>query len=421
MAGPPRRVPALDGLRGLAILAVLAWHYIAAITPWDPAWARSARALLAYAWTGVDLFFVLSGFLIGGIVLEQRRAPNFLAVFYARRALRILPLYWLVLAAFAASGALLAGHLAEPAREWLHGNPHSAFTYLTFGQNFATGLFTPEVAEPGWVNVTWSLAVEEHFYLVGPLALWLLPARAIPWALAAGVAAGPLVRWLVVSRIGEASVYVLTPCRVDAIVLGVLCAWALRQPRFRAALRRRTLYLAAALLAGALLAAEHVDLGRGYQVAIYSVTALLYACVLLLAIVEERGPVAAVLRSRALQRVGLLAYGLYLLHQPVNGLLHGLLAGAAPSIATLAGGALTAAALVVTFALAELSWRFVEQPLVAVGQRLRYGATPVPEAAARRRPAPPAATGRPPRARRRIAAGRAAPASSRGFPPTGAR
>jgi peptidoglycan/LPS O-acetylase OafA/YrhL len=392
MAEPSRRLPALDGLRGLAILSVLAWHYVAALTPWDPAWARATRAALAYSWTGVDLFFVLSGFLVGGIVLDQRRAPNFVAVFYARRALRILPLYWLVLAAFTASGALLADRLAEPAREWLHGNPHSLSTYLTFGQNVATGLFSPQLAEPGWVNVTWSLAVEEHFYLVVPLAMWLLPARALPWALLAAVASGPLARWLVSSTLGDASVYVLTPCRIDAIVLGVLCAWAIRQPRLRAALRPRPLYAAAALLAAALVAAQLVDVGRAFPVAGYSVASLFYACVLLLAVVEERGPLAAVLRSRALQRTGLLAYGLYLLHQPVNGLGHALLLGAAPSLATAAGAAITAGALVVTFLLAELSWRVLERPLIAVGQRLRYApAVPaaVPDAAAERLSAAP--------------------------------
>jgi peptidoglycan/LPS O-acetylase OafA/YrhL len=376
MADPTRRLPALDGLRGLAILSVLAWHYVASIAPWDAAWASGARAALAYAWTGVDLFFVLSGFLVGGIVLDQRDAPNLLRVFYARRALRILPLYWLLLAAFVASGALLAGGLAEGAREWLHGNPHSLLTYLVFGQNLATGFLSPEVAEPGWVNVTWSLAVEEHFYLVVPLAMRALPLRAIPWALGAAVAAGPALRWATMERFGAASVYVLTHCRVDAIVLGVLCAWAVRQPAVRARLRPRALGAAALALGALLVAAQLVDVGRAFPVAAYSVAALLYACVLLLVVVAEGGPVARLLRAAPLQRVGLLAYGLYLLHQPVNGLLHALVLGEAPGLATPAAAALTACALAVTFALAELSWRFVERPLVAMGQRLRYGAAP---------------------------------------------
>lgn len=375
MKQPTSRLPALDGLRGLAILSVLAWHYVASIAPWESSWGQAARTGLAFAWSGVDLFFVLSGFLIGGIVLDNRQAPNFISVFYGRRALRILPLYWLLLVAFAASAALLGGRISAGADEWLHGNPQSLFTYLTFGQNIASGFFSPTVAEPGWLNVTWSLAVEEHFYLVVPLALVVLPARVIPWALGSVVAAGPLIRWLLVTR-SDASVYVVTPARVDTLVLGVLCAWALRQPRLRAALTSRRLVAAAALLGAALVATQLHDVGLAFPVLAYSALGLFHACVLILAVTRQRGALAAVLRVPALQRVGLLAYGLYLFHQPVNGLVHALLFDAAPALTGWRAGAATAVALATTFALAELSWRVVEKPLISIGQRLRYARAP---------------------------------------------
>src|SRR5512133_540145 len=180
-SSPPSRVPALDGVRGLAIVSVLAWHYVAATAPWDRPWALRLHAVLSHAWAGVDLFFVLSGFLIGGIVLDHRRTPNFLRVFYGRRALRILPLYWAVLLGFVASRALLARHLPDAASSTLHANGHPLLTYLTFGQNIATGLFSPSVPEPSWVNVTWSLAVEEHFYLLVPLVSLALSDALVPW------------------------------------------------------------------------------------------------------------------------------------------------------------------------------------------------------------------------------------------------
>jgi peptidoglycan/LPS O-acetylase OafA/YrhL len=368
---PTQRLPALDGLRGLAILSVLAWHYVACIAPWDAPWGQTARRVLTYAWSGVDLFFVLSGFLIGGIVLDNRRAANFITVFYARRALRILPLYWLLLVAFAASSALLAGRISAGADEWLHGNPQSLFTYLTFGQNIATGFFSPQVAEPGWLNVTWSLAVEEHFYLVVPLALVLLPRKVIPWALGAIVMAGPLVRWGLVTS-GDASVYILTPARVDTLVLGVLCAWALRQPGLRAALTAPRLVAIAGVLGAILVGVQLVDVGVAFPVLAYSALGLFHACLLLLAVTHERGRFAALLRVRALQRTGLLAYGLYLFHQPVNGLAHALLLDAAPALSGWAAALVTCAALAATFALAEVSWRVVERPLIGIGQRLRY-------------------------------------------------
>jgi peptidoglycan/LPS O-acetylase OafA/YrhL len=94
--------------------------------------------------------------------------------------------------------------------------------------------------------------------------------------------------------------------------------------------------------------------------------------VLVLAVTRQTGVVAAVLRAPALQRTGLLAYGLYLLHQPVNGLAHALFLDQAPALSGWRGAAVTAGALVATFALAELSWRLVEKPLISIGQRLRY-------------------------------------------------
>jgi peptidoglycan/LPS O-acetylase OafA/YrhL len=104
----------------------------------------------------------------------------------------------------------------------------------------------------------------------------------------------------------------------------------------------------------------------------YSLISARCAAILLLACIEERGPLATLLRSRALQRCGILAYGLYLFHQPVNGLAHALVLRSVPALATVPAAALTAAALVVTFVLAELSWRLLEHPLVALGHRMRY-------------------------------------------------
>jgi peptidoglycan/LPS O-acetylase OafA/YrhL len=386
MSPQQRRLPALDGLRGVAILTVVVAHYVHNSVPRGALWTWSfvVREVTAYGWSGVDLFFVLSGFLIGGIVLDNRDAPNFLRVFYARRALRILPLYWLLLAAFAASGALLAPHMAPAASHWLHANAHSPLSYLTFGQNIETGLFSPHRPDPAWVGVTWSLAVEEHFYFVVPLTLMLLPRRAIPWSVAAVVLITPVLRALVWARLGPTSVYILTPCRVDSLLVGVLCAWAVRCARVEAMFRRNRfrLYLCAALLGGTLLVAQAAILHNGrletFWIVGYSIVACFYASLLLLAVTEEQGPVTTLLRSRVLQRAGVLAYGLYLFHQPTLGLAHALVHGAAPRLSSWAEAATTTAAIVCVYAVAELSWRVLEQPLIALGHRLRYGGTEAP-------------------------------------------
>ena len=95
-----KRVPALDGLRGLAILSVLIWHYSNFYEPAAGSFSASVLSLFKTTWSGVDLFFVLSGFLIGGILIDNRTAANLWETFYIRRALRILPLYFLVFFSF---------------------------------------------------------------------------------------------------------------------------------------------------------------------------------------------------------------------------------------------------------------------------------------------------------------------------------
>ena len=113
------RLPQLDGLRGLAIVMVLICHYLAAQVRFGgrslP--AQTFGALIATCWSGVDLFFVLSGFLIGGILLDEKHSPHYFKVFYIRRACRIFPLYYLVLLSF--SLAMLAHGPGKDAFSWL--------------------------------------------------------------------------------------------------------------------------------------------------------------------------------------------------------------------------------------------------------------------------------------------------------------
>src|SRR6266446_4286628 len=92
------RVPELDGLRGIAILLVIVWHYAVELFAREPgSTAAYGLAVLRLSWSGVDLFFVLSGFLIGGILIDNRGARNYFRVFYFRRVCRIVPLYYLCL------------------------------------------------------------------------------------------------------------------------------------------------------------------------------------------------------------------------------------------------------------------------------------------------------------------------------------
>src|SRR4029453_12538469 len=155
------RVPALDGLRGLAILLVVVFHLVVGqLRPQThPAVDVLGRAL-SFTWTGVDLFFVLSGFLIGGILLDHFHASNFLPVFYIRRTCRIWPIYIVLLSAYFLWTYLRPAAPAPWVASVIDGTKPPWWSYLLFVQNM---YFAAERMGPRFLDVTWSLAVEEQF------------------------------------------------------------------------------------------------------------------------------------------------------------------------------------------------------------------------------------------------------------------
>lgn len=205
------RIPELDGARGIAVLAVLIGHYFGE--------GDHAIYSLRYGWMGVNLFFVLSGFLIGSIILERKDSPNFLAVFYTRRVLRILPAYFATVAA-------TLGFI------WLHGPPAwidpplPAVSYFTFTQNivmaWSGGMDTP------WLLPTWSLTVEEQFYLVVPLLMMFIPARALLPAIITGIVLGLLTRSLLYANGADIPARMQLFSNAHVLLLGVLVAYARR-------------------------------------------------------------------------------------------------------------------------------------------------------------------------------------------------
>lgn len=220
----PHHDPALDGLRGVAVLLVFLFHYGGGLRSHQPA-IRLLGYLTQSGWVGVDVFFALSGFLITGLLLADRDAPHALRSFFARRALRILPLYFLTLL-LAASAALLAGAHLRALRPLL--------LYAAFLQNVpalvGTALRTPP---PLPVHHLWSLAVEEQFYVLWPFLL-LAAARTrhgAPLLCAAIFALSCAFRWLVFAPgwvpFDTAQTFAtILPARMGALALGgALACW----------------------------------------------------------------------------------------------------------------------------------------------------------------------------------------------------
>jgi peptidoglycan/LPS O-acetylase OafA/YrhL len=371
-----RRIPELDGLRGLAIALVILWHYCAFVAPGhnNPYLAL----LFSLTWSGVDLFFVLSGFLIGGILIDHAGTRQDFHTFYMRRIYRIFPLYFLWLALFYLARFTTVSLMESPVWQKLFGNPLPFLSYLTFTQNFVIAATSQYGA--GALSPTWSLAVEEQFYLCLPLLVWFTPRRFLPRLLITLILAAMLLRglfWYYTPNLILAP-FVLMPARMDSLLLGVLGAWFVRQPhsaRYLTEVPKPFYNLAIALIIPIILLFTLVT--GATAVLGYTFLALFYLALLFIAISEKRGPLTLILRNRAMRFLGQLAYGLYLFHKPINSVLHGLLLGQTPRFLTPAEMAVTFLSLLASIALAQLSWRYFEQPLLARGRQYKY--QPMPE------------------------------------------
>jgi peptidoglycan/LPS O-acetylase OafA/YrhL len=365
------RIPELDGLRGMAIGMILIKHFFVVVTvPGSPfAYAFVPTRL---AWTGVDLFFVLSGFLIGGILLDARASSNYFRVFYTRRFLRIIPIYAvLLLCVFSLTLLWQARHL-RGFDEIFGGNlPWAPF--VLFLQNFEMTLRNAWGIFP--LGVTWSLAVEEQFYLTLPVLIRFLPRRALLGVIFAGIILAPVLRTFFhsVSPNNYFAWYTLMPCRADALLLGVLGAVALREPRWRNLLASRPRFMSGTLLfllLGVVFLTLRAPDAADTLMATAGFTwmALFYLVILLYAVLFPGGWIGRCLRLGWLRGLGIIAYGTYLVHELFLGLFFGRL----PSVRSWRDFGVSMLALAFTLGFCRLSWLYFEKPLVKLGHRASY-------------------------------------------------
>jgi peptidoglycan/LPS O-acetylase OafA/YrhL len=354
------RIPELDGLRGVAIGLVILCHYVANAEHRElGAWAHRTLSGLAFGWSGVDLFFVLSGFLIGGILVDAREAPHYFRAFYLRRVHRILPVYysWILVFVLVASWGLWAGRTIGigVTREDLAQVP----VHLAFLQNFLNGL--PAFAWI-WLSVTWSLAVEEQFYLLAPPLIRWLSLRNLAVALWCTICLAPVLR-VVVFRFLPSEPYAATfwmPCRADALAMGVLLALNWRNERVRTMVTERAAELRKILLVLGLGVAmllwwlihpvSLVTVGLGY-----TWVGLFYSCLLLTVISQKQGWIAGAMRWKWLGRLGRISYCVYVIHFTVSLLAFRLILGRRPEVNDWRGVAVTVLALVTTLSMATAS------------------------------------------------------------------
>jgi peptidoglycan/LPS O-acetylase OafA/YrhL len=371
------RIPELDGLRGIAIGMVLIYHYFLVIIQVPP--GSVAAYLLAtgrLTWSGVDLFFVLSGFLIGGILLDARGSSNFFRVFYARRFFRIVPIYGIFLFGFFAFLLLIRSGKA-PAFADVPMNEIPWLAYPVFLQNF--WMVAKNTMGMIVLSATWSLAIEEQFYLTLPSLVHFFDSRRLLQIVIGGILSAPILR--IALRYfyprNSFSYGYLMPCRADALLLGVLGAILLRNSLYRGWLEKnyRLLQILLFLLVGgaAFLTIKSPS-GHDYLMSTIGFTwlAVLYACVILYALTQKGSLLGSFLRTKWLGSLGTIAYGTYLLHTPVLLLISRPFWPKPMETNRFSDLWVSVLALVITLVICRFSWLYFEKPLVKLGHSSDY-------------------------------------------------
>ena len=360
-------MPQLDGVRALAVLMVFVSHWI----PW------SYQGGFPWNNFGVDLFFVLSGFLITDILLQGRRSVEegeqgillTLRQFYVRRILRIFPLYYAFLLAY----ALTAPSLVNELTPWL----------WTYTLNLFRVLIDNNWEGP--ISHLWSLSVEEQFYLVWPWIILLTPRRLLVPVLILSVVVGPTTKMILeMYDVSERAIRFFTLSRLDTLALGGLLAYAVNQHGVLTVAKSRVtdgLIWAGLPIFCIVVGLRAVGIGSTkWMILELSAETLLCGWVVLRAAQGFQGLTGRLLASPPLVYLGHISYGLYLLHKPIPSILqaYGIETDEIPA------GIRFLIYTVLAILAASLSWYLLERPINALKRNFPYrvnGVVPVSEPA----------------------------------------
>jgi peptidoglycan/LPS O-acetylase OafA/YrhL len=341
-------IPQLDGIRAIAILAVILTH------TWEtPAWPH-VNSFFGGAWAGVILFFVLSGYLITGVLWDTRGKDRYYFNFYGRRALRIFPIYFLV---------LFVVFVLWPHSAYLDPIRYRWPLYVLFMANVA-------VAMHGFglriMDITWSLGLEEQFYLAWPSVIRRLSAKQGMLTCIGIIVIEPFARLAAHGHFTPTAIKALTIFQVDSFAMGALICIATREKVLTGEQFRRLGKLLFLIAGPAILATSALNLPNYNlynEVLFYTVAAAASSGLILSALHSQR--VSAALCTRWVMHVGKVSYGTYLYHAIVIVVLSKVAEVAhlrsSPAISSVC---MFAAAAIVTIAIATVSYRYFELPFL---------------------------------------------------------
>ena len=310
-----------------------------------------------FGFVAVDGFFVLSGLLVGRLIIGKGHAENFFQVFYARRGLRTFPTYFLCVSAALWASIPLGLETSTAVPSW---------TYLAFVSNVF--MAARDVVGTEWLGPTWTMAVEEQFYLVAPLLMLMTPRRWLTHALLGVVVSAVALRTaLAMCGIDGIASVVLLPTRADNFAIGLVCAPLLTTSIDWKGTLCRTLPIALLFL----IVGLRIAIGPGLF-GLAGHTILCAALAIFLMGLVQGAPEARRFEGRVLAFFGTTSYAVYLTHMPILWFVHRLVLGAEPSLSSLTATALTVACIPVTLATAVALTYLVEMPITALGRRLHW-------------------------------------------------
>jgi peptidoglycan/LPS O-acetylase OafA/YrhL len=365
------RFPELDGLRGLAAVGVAGIHYMGGPVQKLPLLARVLH-ILEMSPLSLDVFFILSGFLIGGILLRTRNAPHYYKTFYQRRFCRILPLYYAWIALFTILYFVGQGWGLHPP-EGYSGTFYLASFYFLFQNCFPAIIESTFIAAP-----TWTLVVEEYFYLLIPLCVRRLSSRRLAQMLITVIVVAPLFRGVLFKYIGHRSDWadiatrIWPPCRADALAMGVLLAMAWNVPEIRTWLQNHLSLFRWGMFACsgfailfAWLAEANLHHSRFLNVALgRSAVELACLCLIVFLICRPQGGFGRLLTSNIMREFGKISYCLYLVHWGVFWMIFRFVLHARFGERLWLDFAVAPVAFLISCAIAELSWKYFELPIL---------------------------------------------------------
>jgi peptidoglycan/LPS O-acetylase OafA/YrhL len=364
-------IKSLDGIRAIAILLVIVWHHFGSLLTEDAfnGYGKHISTATSWTWSGVDLFFVLSGFLIGRILIFNKGSNNFLKTFYIRRVLRIFPAFYLVVLGF----VIFRYFDFSENFDWLFESPHPIYSYLLYIQNWFMAF---DGFGNHWLSVTWSLAVEEQFYLILPFVILFYKKSNIPAIVLGGVIIsiifratfGPLFEgWL--------GSYVLLPARMDALLIGVLIAYYHLNGKLLLVLKDsgKTLFyfilLLFVMLMSTIMWGDSEITGGTFNHTFY---AIFYGLILIYALISENKLKERILSLKLFSFLSLISYMVYLTHKIFLGFFFQIFLQKDPQIANLHDLTISGLAFISCIAFSTISYYLMEKPLIKIGKKFNY-------------------------------------------------